>query len=117
MASTEKILELIDKGDCLSILAEDSLQETFNELLKYNFIDIVDDRIVLTPKGEEAKALGVEKVLAQLRGEKEPDEIPEEIPEEKELTNSNLYPVGLRVLIALFLIFLIASPLGCSLIQ
>lgn len=104
-------MELIVKGDCLSILAEDSLQENFNELLKYELIDVAEDKIVLTPKGEEAKAVGVEEVITRLRNEKKPKEVPEEIQQKK----SDHYKVGLGFLLLLFVIFLIASPMGCSL--
>ena len=107
----EKIIELIDKGDCLSILAEDSLQENFNELLKYRLIDIVDDKVVLTRKGEEAKTVGFEKVIAQLRNEEKRIEVPEEKPQKK----SRIYTAGFGFLLALIFIFLIASPMGCSL--
>lgn len=66
MRSTQKLIELIKNGDAIAILAEDSLIEKFNDLLKYNLIDIVDDKIILTPKGENAMNMGLDNILAKL---------------------------------------------------
>ncbi|WP_324719916.1 hypothetical protein [Salinimicrobium sp. HB62] len=110
MASTEKILELIEKEDCLSILAENSLQENFNELLKYGLIDIVEDKVVLTPKGEEARMLGFEKFMGQKRKEDESLNVPAPKPRQR----SKLYTLVMGSLIILSIIFLVAGPMGCS---
>lgn len=67
MGSTQRIIELIKNGDAIAILAEDSLIESFNELLKYNLIDIVDDKIVLTSMGEKALNKGLDSTLANIR--------------------------------------------------
>lgn len=64
--STQKLIELIKNGDAIAILAEDSLIEKFNELLKYNLIDIVDDKIILTTKGENAMNMGLDNIMAKL---------------------------------------------------
>ncbi|WP_029034080.1 hypothetical protein [Salinimicrobium terrae] len=71
MKPTQKIIELIEKGDPLPILAEESLAENFNELLKYQLIDIIDDRVVLTQRGLAAKDLSFDKVLADLKTQEE----------------------------------------------
>ncbi|MGY5850960.1 hypothetical protein [Salegentibacter sp. F14] len=66
MISTQRLIELIKNGDAIAILAEDSLIEKFNELLKYNLIDIVDDKIILTTEGENAMNMGLDNILAKL---------------------------------------------------
>ncbi|MDR9457645.1 MAG: hypothetical protein RI572_09560 [Salegentibacter sp.] len=67
MRSTQKLIELIKKRDVLAILAEDSLVEDFNELLKYELIDIVDDKVMLTPKGEKDRNIGLDEILTKFR--------------------------------------------------
>ncbi|HEY9184598.1 MAG TPA: hypothetical protein VIM94_04675 [Salegentibacter sp.] len=67
MKSTQKLIELIKNGDAIAILAEDSLIEGFNELLKYDLMDIVDDKIILTPKGEKAMDIGLDNILSELK--------------------------------------------------
>lgn len=69
MKSTERILEFIAKGDAVEILAESDLTDNLNKLLIFGFIDIIDDKIMITSKGEEARKEGFEKVLLQLRSE------------------------------------------------
>ncbi|UJH92454.1 hypothetical protein LZ575_08130 [Antarcticibacterium sp. 1MA-6-2] len=66
MTSIEKIIKRIEKGDAVSILAEDSLVQILNELLKYEFIDLVGDKLVVTHKGREASLIGIDKVLSRL---------------------------------------------------
>lgn len=111
MASTQKIMELIENGDCLSILAEDSLRENFNELLKYGLIDIVEDKVVLTKKGAEAKILGIEKAIVQMKSEKKL----KEVPVEKQQQRSTLYTAGFGFLFFLCVILLIACQMGYGL--
>ncbi|WP_372918910.1 hypothetical protein [Salegentibacter sp.] len=67
MKSPQRLFELIKNGNAIAILAEDSLIEKFNELLKYNLMDIVDDKIVLTSKGEKAMNMGLDNILAELK--------------------------------------------------
>lgn len=67
MNSTEKILILIEKEEVLSILAENALVEKFKELLKYELIEIVGDKIVLTPTGKDAKITGIDKIISEFQ--------------------------------------------------
>lgn len=67
MKSPQRLFELIKNGDAIAILAEDSLIEKFNELLRYDLMDIVDDKIVLTSKGEKAMNMGLDNILAELK--------------------------------------------------
>lgn len=77
MNTTNKIHELIDKGDPLLVFQENYLIiEIFQELLKLQLVDVVEDKIVLTSKGEEAKAMGFDNVIAKLRKAEEPRKSP-----------------------------------------
>lgn len=63
-------MELIETGDPLLIFSENyPLIETFNNLLKFQLIDIINGKVVLTSKGEEARAIGFDKALAKLKEE------------------------------------------------
>lgn len=61
----ERLIKLIDEGDPEVILAEDLLIPQFNELLKYELVQIKDDRVFLTEKGHLAKVHGLEFMLEQ----------------------------------------------------
>lgn len=67
MNSIGKILRLIDNEDAIPILAEDSLVETFNEMLRLELIEIVEDRVVLTSRGKEARIHGIDKIVNDLK--------------------------------------------------
>ncbi len=71
MKSTEKVIELIHKGDPVAILAEVALVDNFNELLKYELIDIINEKVILTKKGKKARDLGFDKVIAELKIQEE----------------------------------------------
>lgn len=66
----DKLLKLIEKGNPEVILSEEELVPRFNELLKYDLIELKDDKVLLTEKGHEAKKYGVETVLKKERRER-----------------------------------------------
>jgi hypothetical protein len=57
-----KLLELIEEGDPTVILSSENM-ENLNELIKYEFISIENDRLKLTEKGRQAKAVGVKALM------------------------------------------------------
>ncbi len=59
------LLKLIDKGDATAILAEENITKAFDELLRYDLIDIIEERVCLTRKGKKAKELGMKNFLEQ----------------------------------------------------
>lgn len=69
MKSIDSLLKIIADGDAISILAEENITEAFDELLRYDLIDIEGDRICLTEKGLKAEELGVEVVLQELKAQ------------------------------------------------
>lgn len=79
MKSLKKIIDLIERGDPIAILAEDSLKGQFNELLRHRLIDVVNEKVILTKKGEEARALGIDKVIPHLNNQDKQKAIPPEI--------------------------------------
>lgn len=112
MKSTEKIIGLIQKGDPIPILAEDSLVEIFNELLKFNLIDIIEDRVVLTSKGEEAKNIGLEKVVNELKIREELKEFSVDIQRQE----SKLFQVCFGLSLTLIAMLVAASFTNWTLI-
>ncbi len=71
MKTLDKVLKLVEKGDATLILAEKNLTETFNELLKYELIDINDGKVKLTAKGEKAQTAGISAFVQKLQREAE----------------------------------------------
>lgn len=112
MKSTEKIIALIDKGAPLPFLAEESLVETFNDFLKYGLIDIIDDKLILTSKGKEAKDLGIEKVIAELKVQEELKDFSVEIQKRE----SKLFRLCFGVCLTVLAVFLAISLTDCKLI-
>jgi hypothetical protein len=109
--STEKIVRLIENGDPVPSLTEDSLIEVFNELLKYGFIDVIEDRILVTVKGEEAKISGLNKVLNELK-------IQEELKDfsvEEQRKDSRLLKICLVLCVMVTGLFVVASVTNFSL--
>lgn len=112
MKSIEKIIELIDKGDPVPILAEDSLVEKLNELLRHDLIDIVNDKIILTPKGQEARNGGLDRVVAYLQNEEELKEFSLETQKKE----SKVYKWCLGLCFSFLIFFIIAFLTDCPII-
>lgn len=110
MKPIEKIIELIEKGDPVPILAEDSLTDCFNTLLKHNFIDIVNEKVILTQKGKEARTVGFEKVIFELNLQEELKEFsPDTQKQESKVTS---FCFGLCLI--LMVVFLAIALTDCS---
>lgn len=71
MKPAEKIIKLIEKGDPIPILAEAGVVDCFNELLRYELIDIVNEKVILTQKGEQARITGLDQFLQELKTKEE----------------------------------------------
>lgn len=66
----DKVLRTIEEGDATDILTE-AYAESFNELMKYELIEINEDKVRLTDKGRQALSFGVANVLKQAPVSKE----------------------------------------------
>lgn len=58
----ERLLQLIEDGDPTIILSSE-FTESLNELIKYEFVSIEDERLQLTEKGQQAKLQGLKDFL------------------------------------------------------
>lgn len=67
MEDIEKILKMIEQGDTVLLLAEISLKESLDELFKHGIVEVLDDKLVVTERGLEVRAKGIEKVLEESR--------------------------------------------------
>ncbi len=70
----DRLLQLVDEGNPDTILAEENLVSTFNDLLKYGLIAIEDERVYLTAEGKMAKEEGVEHFIDKLKQEQVTEE-------------------------------------------
>lgn len=102
MQATERIIRLIEQGDPIPILAEASLVDTLNELLKYQLVDIIENKVVLTSKGEEARILGLDKVINQIRI----DEELKDFSTETQQKEKNVFQLCLWLCLSLVTLFL-----------
>lgn len=67
----KRLMDLIEKGDTGSILADKCLLEIYSELKKYGLIREMNGRIFLTKRGNEARLKGLQIGLEQMKMEKE----------------------------------------------
>ena len=102
MNSTEKILILIEREDVVSILAEGALVEKLAELLKYELLEIVGDKILLTQKGTGARITGIDKIISELKFKEELKEFSFET-QKKEI---KLFKISFGLWLSLLLFFL-----------
>lgn len=107
----ERLLNLIEKGDPGEILSEENLYPKFNELLKYGFVVIKDDKVFLTAKGELAKFEGVEQAIRKEKRKQYLDS--QKIEEEKRNWYRKLVddPKRKRYIISFLLLFLSLIPI------
>ncbi|WP_029036804.1 hypothetical protein [Salinimicrobium xinjiangense] len=108
--SVEEIISLIEQGDPVPILAQDSFVEVFNELLKYQLIDLVNDKVVLTPKGKDAKEIGFSKVLFQLNNQEEL----KDFSRDEQKKESYVLPICVGLSLTLIGLFVVISLTNCT---
>jgi len=58
----DELLQLIEEGDPTVILSSEYI-EGLNDLIKHEFVYIENDRLKLTEKGEQAKIIGIQKMM------------------------------------------------------
>lgn len=104
MSPAEKIIELIDNGDPLPILAEDSIKENFNILFKHQLIDFTEGKVSLTEKGKIAKVMGMERFISELTIQEELQEFSEEV-QKKGIKRFKMCLGLFLTVLALFLFF------------
>jgi hypothetical protein len=107
----ERLLKIIEKGDPEEILSEENLYPKFNELLKYGFVEIKDDKVFLTAKGELAKLEGVEQAVRREKRKHYLDS--QKIEEDKRSWFKKLVdvPKRKRYIISFLLLFLTIIPI------
>src|SRR5690606_20561870 len=91
----EELLNLIESGDIVQLLSEENMGG-FNELMKYELIEVRDDKVFLTTLGKEAKLNGVKETLSKRPVKRQQANISSGLP----LKNSRLY-----FLLSLLLLF------------
>lgn len=101
----DKLLELIEDGDATSIL-DTEYTESLNELIKAEFISLVDDKLELTEKGQQAKRMGIKMFME--------NEVPvnrdvriTDFPEQK--INSGISNQSFLIILLFFLISLVVT--------
>lgn len=102
MEELNKLLKLIEEGNEEKILAEKELTNAFNDLCKYELVEIKDEGICLTPDGHKALREGAAGVIRNKENEKEM-EIGD--LEEKNSKNKIFIKVGLVLLIFVLTLF------------
>ena len=70
----DKLLQIIEDGDAVDILAED-YAASLNELMKFELIEIHNEKLQLTEKGRQAKLKGVKDFMAPEPEQKEKIEL------------------------------------------
>lgn len=107
----DKLLQLVDEGDPNTILDEENLTATFNELVKYGLITIEDEQVYLTAEGKLAKEEGVQNFIEKLQQEQvqvEPIDQPRKTPVVEppfSVRNKRLWSWSLMLLMLLSLLF------------
>ncbi len=112
----ERLLKIIEKGDPGEILSEENLYPKFNELLKYGFVEIKDEKVFLTPKGKLAKLEGVEQAVRREKRQQFLDSQKIEIEEDKRSWFTKLVdePNRKRYIVSFLLLFLTIIPILLS---
>ena len=107
----DRLLQLVDEGDPNTILDEENLTATFNELVKYGLITIEDEQVYLTAEGKLAKEEGVQNFIEKLQQEQvqvEPIDQPRKTPVVEppfSVRNKRLWSWSLMLLMLLSLLF------------
>lgn len=70
----DKLLQIIEDGDAVDILAED-YAASLNELMKFELIEIHNEKLQLTDKGRQAKLKGVKDFMSPEPEQKEKIEL------------------------------------------
>lgn len=101
----DKLLELIEDGDATSIL-DTEYTESLNELIKAEFISLVDDKLELTEKGQQAKRMGI-KIFMENEVPVNRDVRITDFPEQK--INSGISNQSFLIILLFFLISLVVT--------
>lgn len=114
----DRLLQLVEEDNPDTILAEEKLVATFNELLKYGLIELQDEKIYLTPKGKLAKNEGVENFinnLKQIQAQNEPKNQQKRTAVIKPFfltVNRKLWSLSLLFLLVLAMVFSLLNLFG-----
>jgi hypothetical protein len=103
MKEYENLLKLIATGNPVSILQEPDLIPKFNELLKQELIEVREDKVVLTKKGEEVS--GFKPVRPSIVANNEA----EEFGEKARIKGKTFYLLSLFLLMISILFVLVVN--------
>lgn len=99
----DQIIDLIAKGETADILNDEDLGEAFKELMKYELIDISQDKISLTDLGKEARVAGVKNVIHKAKMKLLVNDIPDKVG----LSQNKLLVIPAVILLLIALLTLI----------
>lgn len=95
-----KLLKLVQDSDTTKILTDENLKKSLNDLMKYELIDIKNEKIYITERGKRAQREGLNAVIADLG---EPPQLTiKKIRVSQYKYNTYLKNIGLLVLVLLF---------------
>lgn len=101
----DKLLKLIEDGDATSIL-DTEYTESLNELIKAEIISLVDDKLELTEKGQQAKLMGIKVFMEKDVPVNQEIKITD-FPEQK--INSGISNQSFLIILLFFLISLVVT--------
>lgn len=110
MKPTERIIRLIEEGDPIPLLADTGVVDCFNELLRYELIDIVNEKVILTQKGEQAKTVGLDQFLHDLKTKEELKDFSPEI----QVRENFKFKWSLAICLSLVALFIVVSLTNCT---
>ena len=104
MASTHRrILEEFRSNDQPSTLEKDKEKKVFFELQNYNLLRLNSEgKIIITPQGEEAISVGVEKYIRTLKFERELAKKAPKLKREKKILTLLVIILSLSLIFLLF---------------
>ncbi len=98
-----RLLHLIYEGKTSGILADRSLRDSLNDLMKYELITIYNNKLRLTERGKNAMKNGINSVLTKVRTKPQTPEIVD--PGRTNLIELVVTITILLIVILLFMLF------------
>lgn len=102
MDSRHRPLHLIYKGNTSGILADRSLRESLNDLMKYELITISNQKLSLTERGKIALKNGINSVIVKVRPKSE-----SENPIDQDSTRLTILIITILLMLLAILLFMI----------
>jgi len=112
MKTTYKILNLIDQGDIPGILADNVLFPRFHDLMDRDLLTMIDDKLVITEKGNRLRTSGGRCEPEGMIGDGRPNLVETGRRELRFLHRSSLFVIGSWLLVIMYI--LVYCLLLCS---